>query len=270
MRNNLSLFNFIIILSIFIHTYAISEELKSQHLFILTENAGEANYLESDGKAHGHNVEIVNEIMKRNGEIFQIEVLPWARAYYMTEHDPNTALFSTIRTTDRENQFKWVGPLHFLKYILYARKDFQKEINSLEDAKKVDAIGCVGEDIGQKLLINKGFKNIDPYFGVKANFQNLKKLMAGRIDLWFSSPKEVSLVASQLGIDPSKLKETIVVARQHAYVAFSLKTPDHIIEKWQKTLDEMKSDGTYERIMLKYPKGKDSITFDKPGPARDE
>lgn len=97
----------------------------------------------------------------------------------------------------------------------------------------------------------------------------MKKLLAGRIDLWFSIKKEVGVVASQLGIDPSELKETIVVAEQFAYIAFSKKTPDAIVERWQKALDDMKNDGTYEKIMTKYPNGSSSMTFERPAPVKE-
>lgn len=241
----------------------------THHLTILTENAGEANHVDGSGKTVGHNVDIVKELMKRTGRSFEIEVVPWARGYLMAQNDPDTALFSTIRTPERDDLFKWVGPLHFIKYILFAKKDYPTAINNLEDARKVVAIGCVAEDIGQKILLKKGFKNLDPYFGTKANIQNMKKLLAGRIDLWFSSKKEVGVVASQLGIDPSELKETIVVAEQFAYIAFSKKTPDAIVERWQKALDDMKNDGTYEKIMTKYPNGSSSMTFERPAPVKE-
>jgi len=36
------------------------------------------------------------------------------------------------------------------------------------------------------------------------------------------------------------------------YIAFNKNTPDTIIEKWQKALDDIKKDGTYQKILNKY------------------
>lgn len=246
-----------------------AEDTKQQTLTILTENAGEGNYITKDGSLSGHNVEIVREIMKRLGQNQMIEPVPWARGYYMAQNDPDTMLFSTSRIPERENLFKWAGPLHISKFTFYARKDFQTQINNIEDAKKVTAIGCIADDVRQKLLINKGFKNLDPYFGLQANIQNVKKLLAGRIDLWIASPKELITTTAEIGVNPSEIKEMLVLSKYYAYMAFSKKTSDETVAKWQKTLDGIKADGTYAQIMSKYFTGNVSMTFDRPGPAKE-
>lgn len=263
------LFNILISLFILISCpgQALAEITK---LTILTENSGEDNYVAKDGSVAGHNVEIVREIMKRLGTIYEIEAVPWARGYYMALNDPNTMLFSTTRIHDRENLFKWVGPLHVSRYSFYARSDYPREIKSIDDAKEVAAIGCIAEDVRHKILLKKGFKNLDPYFGMNANSQNLKKLLAGRIDLWIASPKEYTETARQLGIDHPELKEVFTVSSYYNYIAFSTKTHDEIVIKWQEALDKIKADGTYEKIMSKYSTGPSSITFDKPVPLKDE
>jgi ABC-type amino acid transport substrate-binding protein len=35
-------------------------------------------------------------------------------------------------------------------------------------------------------------------------------------------------------------------------IAFNINTDDDIVQKWQKALDDIKADGTYDRIMKKY------------------
>lgn len=230
-----------------------AEDSKQQTLTILTENAGEANYIAKDGGLTGHNVEIVMEIMKRIGLNQEIEPVPWARGYHMALNDPDTMLFTTSRIPERENLFKWAGPLNISKYTFYARKNFQTPIRNLEDAKKVGAIGCIAGDVREKLLLNKGFKNLDPYFGLQANVQNLKKLMADRIDLWIASPKEVITTTALIDVNTNEIKEVLLLSQYYTYMAFSKKTSDETVAKWQKILDEIKTDGTYSRIMSNLP-----------------
>lgn len=247
-----------------------AQEKGQPRLTILTENIGESNYLDEKGELKGHSVEIVKEILKRLGENPPIELMPWARGYYMTKTGKDTVLFSTTRTPEREKIFKWAGPLHISKHVFYAKKDFNKPINSIEDAKMVDAIGCIADDVRHSRLVKLGFTNIDPYYGVNANAQNLKKLMAGRIDLWISSYKDAIITSSQAGIPMSEIKEVLVLAKAYNYIAFSKDVSDETVAKWQKTLDEIKADGTYAKIMSRYPTGSASITFDRPGPVDEE
>lgn len=247
-----------------------AQDSTPQPLTILTENAGESNFVAKDGSLGGHNVEIVREIMRRLGQNHPIEPVPWARGFHMALHDPHTMLFTTARIPEREGLFKWVGPLHISRFTFYARKDDQHPIKSLEDAKEVTAIGCIAGDVREKLLLNKGFKNTVPYFGMHANTQNLKKLMAGRLDLWISSPKDALTTLANTGVNPSEIKEVLTLSQHYEYMAFSKETSDETVATWQKTLDEIKADGTYKKIMSKYSTGPVSMTFQRPAPATEE
>lgn len=65
----------------------------------------------------------------------------------------------------------------------------------------------------------------------------------------------------------SELKEVLVLAKAYNYIAFSNDVTDRTVAKWQKTLDDIKADGTYAKIMSKYAAGSASITYEKPEPA---
>lgn len=69
------------------------------------------------------------------------------------------------------------------KFVLIARKNSHFKFKSIEDAKKVKKIGCYAGDAREKLLISKGFKNLDSLSSERPNQNNLRKLESGRIDL---------------------------------------------------------------------------------------
>jgi ABC-type amino acid transport substrate-binding protein len=54
------------------------------------------------------------------------------------------------------------------------------------------------------------------------------------------------------------------------YLAFSKDTDDIIVNEWQHTLEAMKKDGTYKKILSQYPSGLKRITFDPPTNAQPE
>ena len=72
---------------------------------IMTEELPPFNYTEN-GKVTGFSSEIVLEICERVGHAKTIEVLPWARAYKSISNEDNKVLFSTTRTSKREELFR--------------------------------------------------------------------------------------------------------------------------------------------------------------------
>ena len=77
----------------------------------------------------------MKELLKREKIEFTLEVFPWARGYKMALNEPNTALYSTTRTPERETLFKWVGPLASNDWVMFGKKGTKIKLNNLEDAK---------------------------------------------------------------------------------------------------------------------------------------
>ncbi|MBN2655709.1 MAG: ABC transporter substrate-binding protein [Spirochaetales bacterium] len=221
--------------------------LFSQELTILTENSGMANRLDEEGKLVGYATEIVREILQRHGEPDNIQVYPWARAYKRLGEEPNIALFSTTRTAQREDLFKWVGPLIMIDWAFYKRIDNDVTINSLEEAKKQKGIVVIQQDAKEKFLLDNGFTNV---YSVNNDTSCILMLDNGRVDLWVTSSRGIVSASGHAGLDPGDFVNAFTIKEVYLYIAFSMGTPDRIVNKWQATLDEMKRDGSYERIMM--------------------
>ncbi|MFW2367099.1 MAG: substrate-binding periplasmic protein [Desulforhopalus sp.] len=221
-----------------------SHPLLAAELTILTENLPPLNYLK-DGKLVGPSVEIINEIQKRVGSSAKIRVLPWARAYRLALEEENVVLFGTTQTRSRQELFKWVGPLATKRDILVALKGSELNISSLEDAKKVNRIGTLRDDTRERFLKEHGFTNIEP---VSNDQKNAKKLILGRLDLWAYKEPGLKTVCELAGVNYNALEEVLHLRRIDVSIAFSKKTSDAIVLKWQKAFDEMTQDGTIKRI----------------------
>ena len=219
----------------------------SQDLLVFTEESPPLNYTK-DGKLDGQAVEIVKEIMKRIGKEYKITVAPWARGYNDLLSKDNVVLFSTTRTDEREKLFKWVGPVGINQWRFYAKKGSGIKINSLEDAKKVKAIGTYIDDVREKFLINEGFQNLE---SVSENHLNVKKLTTKRINLWISGIGADD-VCKKAGIDPKEIESVFVVKEMKLYIAFSLSIKDEVIKEWKDAYDSIKTDGTLKKINDKW------------------
>lgn len=221
---------------------------KSEELLILTENLPPLNYME-DGQLVGPSVEIVKEIQKRVGSFEPIKLYPWARAYKIALERENVVLFGTSYTPNRQNLFKWVGPLAVKRDILIARKDARLHIASLEDAKLVNGIGTLRDDTRQEFLMEMGFTNLQ---AVSDDKQNAQKLAIGRIDLWAYKHPGMNTLCRLAGVDPDLFTEVLDLRQVEVSIAFSRKTSDSIVDRWRQAFEAMEEDGTIEEIRSRW------------------
>lgn len=223
-----------------------------QDLRIITENYPPYNYTENgeeSGKLTGMATDIVREMQKRIGDATPIEVMPWARGYQMALEKPGVMLFSTTRTPAREYLFKWVGPIILGDQVFFARKDSGLHVSSLDDARKVQAIGVYRDDVGEQYLKQQGFTNLTSV----SNPLLLARMLAnGRIDLWISGKEVGAYTARQAGVDPGLFKVVFVIETRELFCAFSLGTPDSVINSWRQALETMKADGTLSAITARW------------------
>ncbi|MFC1681773.1 substrate-binding periplasmic protein [Pseudomonadota bacterium] len=217
-------------------------------LTILTENLPPLNFTR-DGKLVGPSVEIVEEIQRRVGSTATIHVYPWARAYQRALQEKNIVLFGTTHTSDRQDKFKWVGPLAAKRDILVAKKGSGIVIDSLDDARKVRRIGTLRDDSREQFLRVNGFDNLEL---VADEQQNARKLVHGRIDLWAYKVPGLKTVCELAGINFDEVEEVFSLREIDVSIAFSIKTSDTIVLAWQNAFDQMTADGTLSRIKEKW------------------
>ena len=58
-------------------------------------------------------------------------------------------------------------------------------------------------------------------------------------------------IAQQAGVEPGQLELVLAFKKVQNYIAFSTQTPDSLVHQWQQTLDAIKNDGTYDRLIRK-------------------
>ena len=224
---------------------------------MLTENLPPLNFVRA-GKLVGPSVEIVQEIQRRVGSSAEIQVYPWARAYKTALTEKNVVLFGMTHTEERQDKFKWVGPLASKRDILVARKGSNIRISKLDDARKAGSIGTLRDDTREQFLQSHGFTNLEP---VSDEQLNARKLMLGRIDLWAYKQPGLKTVCELAGVDYNEVEEVYSLREiEEVYslreinvsIAFSLQTRDSVVREWQMAFDEMSDDGTLDRIKSRW------------------
>lgn len=229
-------------------SFAASTNINSYK--ILTESYPPYNYQE-EGDLKGISVEILDKILEKiKADLSKndVELLSWARAYNITLRKSDTMFFSTTRTDQRENLFKWVGPITKTEIALVTNKDIT--INKISDLKNYK-IGVVRNDIGESLLYTNGVsrKNIS---AVDSLEQNIRKLDTKRIDLIAYESNVIFWKLKRMEYRVDDFKKVYKLSEGDLYYAFNKNTPESIIEKFQKALEELKEDGTVNKILSKY------------------
>ena len=210
-----------------------SSAVVAQSLTILTEDDPPAQYLDANGELAGFTVELVREIQKRVGNNDKIQVVPWARAYRMIETEPNVVVFLMSRTAERNELFNWVGPVMETEFGLYAQAKSTLRLASLEEAKAVKRIGVYRGDVRDQILSNAGFTNLERTYTI---VQNVKMLMAGRIDLYAGSSSGYGLDAERAGYKASDLKLVLPFHKSQLYIAMSRQMPMASVDKWNDSV----------------------------------
>ena len=220
---------------------------QAQSITFLTEQNPPFNFAQG-GKPAGISTDVVAEMIQRAGVAGRFEILPWDDAYRRAQTDKDTCLYSTARLENRENLFRWIGPIATNQWVLVARNDFAGAIKSAADARKY-RIGAVRTDAKAELLRAKAITNI---FESDSEAQIppklfLKKDDPARIDLWVSGLYTYKTVAEKAKV--TDLKTVFVVGEQQLYVACSPRTSDGAFKKLAAALQAMRKDGTWGKLV---------------------
>jgi polar amino acid transport system substrate-binding protein len=224
----------------------------------LTENYPPFNY-EFEGEIYGVSTDILQGLfveMNISAADISLELNDWETVYQQTLNEPNTMLYSVVRIPERENLFKWVGPIAPQKDVIIALGSQQISIN--------DAAELATHTIG----VIAGYSNIDQLIDLGVPQPNLiivngldelyTGLVNGSYDCIAYSEISHGLVVTAMGYNQADFEFVYTIQVSQLYFAFNLSTSDEFINFIQHTLDDFKMNKTedgssvYEKILNKY------------------
>lgn len=194
---------------------------------------------QSGDELHGWSVDIVRQIMQAAELPYQIDVMPWARAYKTAHSIPGTLIFSLLRTEERENEFAWVAPLCPMRISFYTnshRPDVQAD--DLNSALKY-VVGVENGQANYRYLREQGFRESRNLVVVGHNHQLQQMLELGRIDLMLVS----DIYVQQLPDHGAQLRRvfTAHALEKYLFLAAHPATNPALLQKLQKAWQQIKS-----------------------------
>lgn len=221
-------------------------------VILLTENfppfnmaVDDKNFARDDG-IDGISAEIVREMFKRAQIDYTLTLrFPWDRLYRLTLDKPNYGLFSTTFTPERQPLFKWVGPIAKTGWVLLAAPGNNLSVASLKEAGQY-TIGAYKNDAVSQHLESQGLTPVNAL----RDQENVKKLLSGKIDLWATTDPVGRYLAKQEGV--SGLSTVLRFNDAELYLALNKDTPDEVVQRLQKALDELRSEGFVDDMTNSY------------------
>lgn len=204
------------------------------------------NFAQEDN-IDGIAVDIVREMFKRAGIGYTLSLrFPWDRLYKLTLDRPDYGLFSTTYTPERVPLFKWVGPLAKTGWVVLAAPG--SKITALKDIKEAGhyKLGAYKNDAVSQSLESQGI----PVLNALRDQENVQKLVNGQIDLWATTDPVGRYLAKQEGV--TGLQTVLRFNEAQLYLALNKDTPDEVVQRLQKALDQMRAEGVVEQITKNY------------------
>ncbi|PPA00334.1 ABC transporter substrate-binding protein [Pseudomonas sp. MWU12-2312b] len=206
-------------------------------------------HFQQNGELVGFGVDVVKALAERTGDQVQLQQVPLLRALHMASSEPATAVFTVLRTAERDGQYQWVGPLLDVETALYSADSTQPPVRSLVDAARLGRIAVPRKWLAYSYLQQQGLNNL---YGVETPEQMVRLARMGRTEFVVADTLSIATLAREEGLAPDRLQYQMPLMRQGSYIAFSLQTDARQVARWQQALDEMNRDGRLARIKQRW------------------
>ena len=217
-----------------------------------TEELPPLNYQQGQ-QVTGFASELLMAMASKAGLALKLQLLPWSRAYVTVQATPDTVLFSTVRTPERENQFRWVGPIGKRRIYLYRLS--QRDEIKVTDIRQLKQwrIGTIFASASQKQLQQLGLRPGVEQDSAPDDASNLAKLRMGRVDLLAMLDWAMHWQLRQTGMMDNQIRPVALLDGQAQYwFALNRQTPETTIRQLQNALEVLNRNGELKRLRQKY------------------
>jgi len=210
--------------------------------------SGPISFLNGD-KPDGYAVELARAIQQRLGRHDPIEIVPWARANTLAVVGPGVMLLSIVRTQERARSLHFVGPIFNTRVTALALKGMPAEWQRKNiDLHQLRA-GARRGSIFVSLPRAQGYRVLDE---TNTSETAAKMLLNRRFELWFDGEELYPEALRLAGYRQSDVEVAFRLDQVEVCFAFSSGTPQATIDAWERTLREMKRDGSFLKIHHKW------------------
>jgi polar amino acid transport system substrate-binding protein len=224
---------------------------EAKKILLSEEGAWPPYTYESEGTpTKGLSLELMEEIFHRLQIPYELKLYPQQRCIEQMKTGERDAMTLISKSRDREDFLDFTIPVMESPGLLYYSADRSQPIqwNNFSDLRHYKIGIVIGYNYGE--AFNKARKQLNVQEVVKIE-QNLKKLLAGRIDIIFANQDEISEIIKKNPDYKGKIRTAEKPYISYTYhMGFSKKSEARwLIPSINQVILEMKADGTLARIL---------------------
>jgi polar amino acid transport system substrate-binding protein len=230
----------------------------AENLTFYTEQLPPYNYMEN-GTLKGFSVDLLEEITAKTGTKVtreKVHLVPWTEGYQAALTRNNTVLFTTARLPEREQSFKWAGPIYAYTNVLFARPDREIVITGPESLNGY-RMGVIVDDVAIQQLLDAGVNKSQLVQETNVSVI-IANLTSGGIDLWAYPEAPGRYFTTQVTGNYYSFRVVYTLQNLEGWYVFNKNVPDSTVRSFQKSLDSLKTEkdaggtSTYDRILGRY------------------
>ncbi len=228
-----------------------TETRKAGTLLFVTEEYPPYEYLEN-GKPVGCDVDALLKASEMTGIPIEIKFIPWKRAMIMVQDGSADAIFSLLKTAERESFLLYPEtPLSLEINRIFTNKTFTGKIWKLSDLDNKTVGVMTDYSYGEEFDNYKGLKKEVEY----DQETQIKKLAGNRYQYIVNNELVTFYLMKKLNISLEDcVPQGLVVSQEPLYVAFSKKAPnsENTHKKFSEALQTLSEKGEMQTILKKY------------------
>jgi len=143
-------------------------------------------YASPEGKSIGSDTEVIEHVLRRMGYAPDMKLQPWKRVETSGERGELAAVYSIIKTPEREKFFYFSDPISTSRTVFFKKKSLSLHWKSFDDLKAMRVATGAGYAYPEPFMDavkQKKFKSAEETFGATPELTNLRNLLLGRVDL---------------------------------------------------------------------------------------
>lgn len=232
--------------------------LNNGPFILMNTHKSEPWIYEENGVIKGIDYEAFQKVAKRLKFDFTVKLLPFKRCFDYLIKGKIDGMLLLYYKKERESFVNYVldAPMHYSKYYVFVKKGKEFKFNSISDlhGKIIGNIRTftISEEFDKAVNENKIIIE-----EVEYREQNITKLLLNRIDAFVSNYASTKLVLNKLKLSNEVVHLPHPIIEKPVYFAFSknstnVKDKDKMIKAFTQAINEIKEDGTYDKIFDKY------------------
>lgn len=219
-------------------------------IIVGSDNYPPYNYEDANGDPTGIDVDLATEAFRRMGYKAEFQAIDWEAKKELVENGEIDCIWGSFSIDGREDQYRWTEPYMYSRQVVAVSKN--SDIYTLADLEG-KRIAVQSTTKPEEIFLSHSdprLPEIDEIFSLQNRELVYPYLSKGYVDAIAAHETAILQCMADYDLDYRILDEPLQTVGLG--VAFALNDDRGLADKLSETFDEMRADGTMERIIGRY------------------